>query len=111
MRPVTLTTVGVENSPICPPDIYLNPFSVSLQAVVDGAATYTVEWTQDNIWDPAYDPDDLSSTWNSVDDMEDATADATAIFTEPVRGFRLRQTIGAAPNSVTLRIVQAGAVS
>jgi|SRR5882757_5987116 len=92
-----------------PVDIYLNPFSVSLQTEVTGVATYTVEWTQDDIWAAGYDPDGGTSVWNAVAGMEGVLINATATFNEPVRAFRMRQTAGA--GSVKLIIVQGGAVS
>lgn len=111
MRPVTLTlsnaAVVEKKSPVCPPDIYLNPFSLSLQAVVTGAATYTVEWTQADVWAAGFDPDAATTIWNAVAGMDAAVANATATFNEPIRGLRMRQTAGA--GSVTLLIVQGGA--
>lgn len=111
MRPVYVTTSdasgGTKTSSIIPPDIYLNPFSVSLQTTVTGTATYTVEWTQDDIWAPGYDAS--AGNWEDVAGMAAATADATATFgPSPVRAFRMRQTAGA--GSVKLAVVQAGAV-
>lgn len=111
MRPIIQTlsdaSGGAKATAPLPPDIYLNPFSVSLQAEVTGVATYTVEWTQDDIWASGYDPDAGTSVWNAVDGMNAAVASATATFNQPVRAFRMRQTAGA--GSVKLIIVQGGA--
>jgi len=113
MRPIIQTlsdaSGGAKSTAPLPPDIYLNPFSVSLQTEVTGAATYTVEWTQDDIWAAGYDPDAGTSVWNVVAGMDAAVVSATATFNEPVRAFRMRQTAGA--GSVKLIIVQGGAAS
>jgi hypothetical protein len=112
MRPITKTVVGVADSAVIPVDIYLNPFSVSLQTKITGTPTYTVEWTQDDIWAVGYDPNAGSSEWNAVAGMENAVADATATFDEPLRAFRIRQTaVGDPADQTILRIVQGGAVS
>ena len=113
MRPIIQTLsdasgAAIKTAPL-PMDIYLNPFSVSLQTEVTGAATYTVEWTQDDIWADGYDPDAGTSVWNAVSGMSAETASATATFNEPVRAFRMRQTAG--DGSVKLIIVQSGAAS
>lgn len=113
MRPIIQTlsdaSGGALKTAPLPPDIYLNPFSVSLQTEVTGAATYTVEWTQDDIWASGYDPDAVTSIWNAVAGMDGAIINATATFNEPVRAFRMRQTAGA--GSVRLIIVQSGAAA
>jgi hypothetical protein len=90
-------------------DIYLPNFLVSLRAIIRGTgldATYTVEWTQDDIWAVGYDPDAATSKWVAVVGMDAAVADAYATFNSPVRAFRIRQTAGADP--VELTIVQGG---
>lgn len=113
MRPVYLETSdasgGAVATAVCPMDQYLNPFSVSLQTVVTGTATYTVEWTQANVFEEGFDPDAAGVIWNAVDGMEDETADATATFDKPVAAFRMRQTAG--DGSVQLIIRQGGAAS
>jgi hypothetical protein len=110
MRPVYYIVGAAASSPPIPPDIYLNPFSVSLRAVIldTGAdATYTVEWTQDDIWAVGYDPDAATSVWEPVAGMSAAVVDAYATFNSPVRAFRIRQTAGA--DRVQLAVVQGGA--
>jgi hypothetical protein len=111
MRPVYLNTSdasgGEQATPVCPPDIYLNPFNISLRADVTGVATYTVEWTNDDVFDPDFDP--ATAQWTAVVGMTDAVADANATLISPVRGIRMRQTAGA--GSVNLAIVQSGATS
>lgn len=111
MRPVYLQTSDASGeeqiTDVCPPDIYLNPFNISLRADVDGTVEYTVEWTNDDVFDPDFDP--ATAQWTAVAGMTAANADANATLISPVRGIRLRQTAGA--GSVNLAIVQSGATS
>lgn len=105
MRPGTLTTLGVQTTAVWIPDVYLNPFNISLQAVIANAPTYTVEYTLD-------DPFAASApvNWTPVTGMNAAVVSANATLISPVRGIRMRQTAGAGPNGVTLTIAQSGAV-
>jgi hypothetical protein len=111
MRPVYLTTTdasgGEQTTPVCPPDIYLNPFNISLRVDVTGTVAYTVEWTNDDVFDPNFDP--ATAQWTPVVGMTAAVADANATLISPVRGIRMRQSSG--DGSCNLAIVQSGAVS
>lgn len=108
MRPVTLTTGdasgGEQITPVCPLDIRISPFQVTLQANVTGVATFTTEYTNDDVWAVGYNP--ATGLWFSVTDMIAATADVDATLISPVTAVRMRQTAGA--GSVQLRVVQAG---
>lgn len=110
MRPIRQSTsdasVTPQATPVIPLDLYLAPFNVSLRAVVTGTATYTVEYTEDDVFAEGYDPDDASSTWNPLDDMTDATATAYTTLVSPVTAVRMRQTLG--DGSVELVVLQAG---
>lgn len=108
MRPGTLSTLGVQNSGVWIPDVYLNPFNLSLQAIIAGAPTYTVEYTNDDVFAATFNP--ATANWTPVAGMTAAVVSANATLISPVTGIRLRQTVGAGPNAVTLRIVQSGAV-
>lgn len=106
MRPITLSTLGVQNTAVAPMDLYLTPFNVSLQAVITGAPTYTVEYTNDDVFSPTFNP--ATANWTPVAGMTAAVASANATLISPVTAIRMRQTAGAAPNAVQLRITQAG---
>lgn len=106
MRPGQLVTLGVQTTPIWIPDWYLNPFNVSLQAVIANAPTYTVEYTLDDPFSAV-----APVNWTAVVGMTAAVVSANATLISPVRGIRMRQTAGAAPNGVTLTISQSGAVA
>lgn len=112
MRPVRYTlsdaSGGVVVGAVVPLDIYLNPFNVSLQVVVDGTATFTVEYTEDDIWADGYDPDAASSKWIPLANMDDEAADANDTLVSAVSGVRMRQLTG--DGSVALTVMQSGAV-
>ena len=108
MRPITLTTSdasgGEQASSVCPLDIRLDPFSVTMRSTVTGTATYTVEYTTDDIWAPGYVP--AAGNWSPFTAMSGSTVSAEATIVSPVTAIRLRQTLG--NGSVALRVVQAG---
>lgn len=108
MRPVNLATSdasgGTQTTSVCPMDIRIAPFQASLSAVVTGAATYTVEYTEDDVWSSSFNPS--TATWRPVTGMSAVSATSEATIISPVTGIRMRQTAGA--GSVALRIVQAG---
>jgi hypothetical protein len=110
MRPITQTlsdaSGGAKATPVIPPDQYLTPFNISLQVTVVGAATYTVEFTNDDVWAAGYDPNGATANWTALTGMTGAAANANATIISPVTGIRMRQTAGA--GSTTLRVVQAG---
>lgn len=108
MRPVTLTTSdasgGEKVSPVCPLDLYISPFNISLFAVITGAATYTVEYTGDDVYASSFNP--ATANWTGVTGMTAVSASTDATLISPVTAVRLRQTAGA--GSVALRVLQAG---
>ena len=104
MRPVFVSTpVAGGNSPAVPLDQYLTPFNISLEADINGVATYTVEWTQSDIWntDPA--------TWiwqPGPANLVGAVTSQVGSLISPVAAVRCRQTAGAGNVSFVVR--QAG---
>lgn len=110
MRPITQSlsdaSGGAKATPVIPLDIYLTPFNVSLQVTVVGAATYTVEFTNDDVFAVGYDPDGATANWTPLDGQTDAIANANSTLISPVTAVRMRQTLG--DGSTTLRVVQAG---
>lgn len=100
MRPITVVQDGVGNSAPIPLDIFRDPFNVTVQCVITGAPTFTVEYTCD---DPA-----APVNWFPLAGITNAVANAVDSLISPVTAIRLRQTAGAAGNGVTMRVIQAG---
>jgi hypothetical protein len=111
MRPVTVTTSdasgGAKSSAVVPLDIYLNPFSVSLDAQVTGTANYDIQYTEDNVFATTFNA--ATAHWTSMAGLTGATASGQATLVSPVSAVRILQNTGA--GSVSLRITQGGAVS
>lgn len=102
-RPMTLSTSGVSTSGLAVLCNYLSP-SVSVNTVVTGAATYTLEYTSDNVQAAAYTPG--AGDWKAHPLMAGATAGDLVELTSPVTAVRLNQTAGA--GSVQAIVQQAG---
>lgn len=106
MRNIVLTTSdasgGTKTSGTAIVDRHGRP-EISLQAVVTGSATYTVQQTLDNVWDAAVTP-----TWFDHPDtnLVGATANKQGNYGYVPFAIRLRQTAGS--GSVRLTILQAG---
>ena len=106
MRPVRVSLDGVSQTDPIPLDLYLTPFNVSLRTIITGAPTYTVEYTESDVFAAGYDPD--TDTWNPLSGMTDETANAYTTLVSPVTAVRMRQTAGVAGNGVELTVIQAG---
>ncbi len=108
MRPIVLRTDDASGdpvySPVCPLDLRLVPFQVTVSCLIQGTVTYSVEWTNDDIWAPGYDP--LTGNWNAMTDLSAENAAATGTLISPVRAIRLAQTAG--NGSVEATVLQAG---
>jgi hypothetical protein len=106
MQRITLTTTdasgGTKTSGTAPLDIYGRP-EVSLQAVVTGTATYTVQQTLNNVLKA-----NETITWFDHPDtaLVGATASKQGNYAYIPAGVRLVQTAGT--GSVTLIVLQAG---
>lgn len=99
MRPVTLNTSdasgGTVNSPTCPMDY--NPsvqFNVGITCVVSGTATYSIQYSNDNV------------NWFQDANLNAATGNGSTNYNFPVKYLRLQQTAGA--GSVQAIIIQSG---
>jgi len=67
----------------------------------DGTATYSVQFTLDNIMDST-----VSALW--VDSVTAQTTDNVGNITVPVRGIRLNITAVSASSNATFRVLQSG---
>jgi hypothetical protein len=104
MRPVTLTNVGVNNSAVCPVDIYVAPVNIGLNVVVTGTITYTVQYTFDDVFAAGYDPATGNWTAHPTLTLQTTTKDSNIAY--PVRGIRLNTSSGS--GTAALTIIEAG---
>lgn len=99
-----ITQSGVGSSPVFKPATNVSPFQITLQTLVTGSATYTVQYTKDNVDAPGYSP--AAGHWVAIPAMSAATTSIEASLISPVTGIQVVQSAGA--GSVVLQIVQAG---
>lgn len=103
-RPVTRTVSSVAASTPIPLNHQgPNPFNVSLLADLTGSATYTVQYTLDDVFDNAYNP--ANGVWNTVTGMGAQTADSVGSLSAPVTAVRLNVTVYGS-GSVVLTAIQ-----
>ena len=107
MRPITRTQTGVGDDVPIPLDQYLTPFNVTVQCVISGTPTYTVQYTLDDVYAAGFDA--ATANWFDLAGIDDATADAVDSLISPVSAIRLIVTaVGAPADSVQMRVMQAG---
>lgn len=104
MRPVLIRQVGAGSTDPVPLNWRKTPFQVTVDCHVEGDATYTVEWTGDDIRDPNWTSG--AATWHPMIDIDDATGDAVGTLISPVRAIRL--TISEGDGAVEANIISAG---
>jgi len=103
-RPMTISTNGTSTSDLAGLCYYIAPFSVSIVSTVTGLATYTLQYTSDNIQASAFTP--AGANWQDHPMMTGSTTSGIAEITAPVTAVRLNQTAGA--GSVSAKVTQAG---
>ena len=99
-RPMILTTSGTEASLVAPLCHFVGRFNVSVNTVVTGSATYTLQFTADNPFASNFVP--ASANWKSHPSMTSSTISDIVEFTAPVRAVRINQTAGAGSVSATV---------
>lgn len=108
MRPVVLTTDdasgGAVGSAVCPLDIRLTPFQVTVQVVATGTVDYDLQYTNDDVFAEGFDP--ATADWTTHTGMDGATASGVATLISPVSAIRLLQNSG--DGSLAARVIQAG---
>ncbi len=104
MRPVTVTAgASPAASNVVPLDYRNAPATVALGVKISGTVTYLVEYTFDDVFDPAFNPG--TANWRPHPTLS-GSADADSNLAYPARGIRIRTTAGT--GSATLTIVTAG---
>lgn len=99
MRPQVVTLISPGTSNWIPVDFYKLPFMISMAVTVTGSATASVEYTLDDVWDPAVTP-----VAYQVTGMNAITSNTHGVVDFPVRAVRL--TAGPVSGSATLTILQ-----
>lgn len=99
MRPVTLTVTGIGISPVVPMDFRAQNFNVGFGCEITGTATYSVQHTFDDIYNPAITP-----VWFNHAFVNAATTNQDGNYAFPIRAMRLNVT--ASTGSVTINILQ-----
>ena len=101
----TISKTGTGSSGIYAVDYFKCPVNVGIQAVLTGTATYTVEYTLDDILDPNFSAS--TATWTgATTDLTGASASKNGLLTVPCRGIRL--TIASGTGGVVVTLCQAG---
>jgi hypothetical protein len=101
----TISKTGTGSSSIYAVDYFRCPVNVGIQAVLTGTATYTVEYTLDDITSDSFSAS--TATWTGATaDLTGASASKNGLLTVPCRGIRL--TIASGTGSVVATICQAG---
>lgn len=101
MRPITLSQTGVGNSVPIPVDWRISPFELSIK-VAAGGNTYSVVWTEDDVFNPAVTAEWFAGPAN----LTGATTDQVGTLVSPVTAIQLQVTAGAGTSA--MRVVQAG---
>jgi hypothetical protein len=104
MRIFSSTVTGVANTPSAALDYYINPFNVSLSALVTGTVTYTVYYTFDDISVPGWTV--ATGNWTAHPTLTAQVATKDANIAYPVTAVYLAITAGT--GSVRLNVIQAG---
>jgi hypothetical protein len=101
----TISQTGVGSSSIYAVDYFKCPVNVGIQAVLTGTATYTVEYTLDDVLASGFVA--ASATWTgATTDLTGASASKNGLLTVPCRGIRL--TVASGTGAVVATICQAG---
>ena len=101
MRPKKITVTGTGTSAWIPVDYKQDPMNLGIGCViVSGTATFSVEHTFDDVFDPAVTPVAFTNSGISA-----ATTNKDGNYSFPIRAVRLNVTAGASP-VVAMTIIQ-----
>lgn len=104
MPAVSWTVTGAGTSPIFACDFFQAPFNVGIGVSISATATYTVQFTFDDIVADNYNA--ATGTWWSAADFSAISTAKAASFTIPCRGIRLN--VASSTGTATIQIQQAG---
>jgi hypothetical protein len=101
MYPKKVTVTGVGTSNWLPVDYMQTPMNLSVGCVVvSGTATYSVEYTYDNVFDSTVSPVAFA-----LSTITAATTTKDGVINQPVRAIRLNVTGGTSP-VVSMTMIQ-----
>lgn len=106
MRPVQITVTGVAASAPIVLDQYISPFAISIFCKISATATYTVQYTSDNVFAAGFNP--ATASWTDHSGLTAKTANADSSLAFPASAVRLNVT--ASSGTVTIIVRQAGIV-
>ena len=101
---VSYTVTGAGTSAVIGLDNLANPFNVGIGVDISATATYTVEFTFDDVSADGFSAG--SATWFTDTGFGSASADKAISFTIPCRGVRLN--VSASTGTATIYVQQAG---
>lgn len=105
MKSIAITTSGTSVSSVAATNSNCTPISIEIAIVVTGAATYTLQYTLDDVYATTFNP--ATATWFTHPTLAAGqTATKDAQITWPVKGIRVNQTAGA--GSTAAVVLQAG---
>lgn len=104
MPNVSWTVTGAGTSPVFACDHFQAPFNVGVGVTLSATATYTVEFTFDDVMADGWTPS--TGVWFTDTSFGTATAKKAISFTIPCRGMRLN--VSASTGSATIYFQQAG---
>lgn len=104
MPAISYTVTGTGTSPVYATDHFQSQFNVGLAVTISATATFSVQYTLDDIMADGYNP--ATGTWWTMSNFSSLSASTAGNFTIPCRGIRLNVT--ASTGSVTIQIQQAG---
>lgn len=104
MTAISYKVTGIGVSPVYACDNFQAPFNIGIGCTISATATYSVEYTFDDILADGYVAS--SGTWFTASDFSSVTTSKAASFTIPCRGIRLN--VSASTGSVTMQVQQAG---
>jgi hypothetical protein len=86
---------------VCPFDLHTAPGNIALGVVISAPATYTVQYTYDDVFSPTFNP--ATATWFPHATLAALSANGDGNFAFTPSGCRLNQTAGAGSAILTVR--------
>ena len=107
MRPVRVTVGSVAKSATIPVNVALGVVNIGIGCTLStgGSATYSVEHTYDDVFDPAFNA--TTAKWFTHSTLSAKTASADGAYVNPITACRLNVTAWTS-GTVTMTVIQAG---